>query len=329
MLPVKIAGLGAYLPARRVLNAELESQLGLTPGWIERATGVRERRRADTETTIGMAAAAARDALTSAGSDGADIDLVIHAATGPQQLIPSTAVFLQRELGLPDGQSCCFDINATCLSFLVGLDTAAHLVAAGRYRRALVCSSELTRHSLNPAEPESATLLGDGAAAAYLVASQPGEASALWKARFATHSSGADLVAFRGGGTLQHPNDPQTTAAMNLFRMDGPGVYKMAMRLSGSFLDQFLADLGWDRASVDAVVPHQASGRGMVQMVTRFGFRQDQLIVNLPTRGNCIAASIPLALTEAVQAGRIARGHKVLLVGTAAGLSLGAVALTF
>src|SRR5579883_639527 len=134
MIPVKIAGLGYYLPERRVTNAELEARLHIPPNWIERATGVRERRYVTDETSAGMGAAAARMALEHAGMDLGKIDAIIGASTGPQQMIPCTAALVQRELGAPEGKSACFDLNATCLSFAFALHATAHLIASGAYR---------------------------------------------------------------------------------------------------------------------------------------------------------------------------------------------------
>ena len=329
MLPVKIAGLGSYLPERRVINAELEMRLDLPPGWIESRTGVRERRYVAGETASGMAAAAVRAALADAGKELREVDAIIGASSGPQQLIPCTAALVQRELSAPDGGSACFDMNATCLSFLVALQNAALLVAAGVYRTVAVFSTEIASRSLNPCEPESFVLFGDGAAAAVVTRTPPGEPSALWHARFATYSSGADHTHFLGAGSLHHPNDPATLRVMNLFHMDGPAVLRQAARLIPRFLDTFFRDVGWERAGVDAVVPHQASGRALDLLSARLGFRDEQVVRNVATRGNCVAASLPLALAESVAAGRIRRGDRVLLVGTGAGLTLGALALTF
>ena len=135
-------------------------------GLVEHAAGVYARRYATTETTAGMAAAAARQALANAGIPLQEIDAIVGASTVPQQAIPCTAAFVQRELGAPDGGSVCFDVNATCLSFLVALQNAAHLVAAGAYRNVLIFSSELGSRFLNPRQPQSAILFGDAAAAA-------------------------------------------------------------------------------------------------------------------------------------------------------------------
>lgn len=327
---VKIAGLGAYLPPRRVESTELEKELSLSPGWVEQRTGIRERRRrAAGQTAVAMAALAARDALDRAGVAADDVDLIIGASVSRQQLIPCTAAFVQRQLGLVEGRSFCFDLDATCLSFLVALHTAAPLIASGTYRTVLICSSEIPSRMMGPCEPETAVLFGDAAAAAVLTASGPGESSALEGAAFATFSSGAELTEFPGAGYLHHPNDPDTTPDLNQFHMRGLAVLKHAVRVMGPFLDSFFARLGWDRTTFDRVVPHQASRMGVSQCTARWGFRPEQLVLNLPTRGNCIAASIPLALAEAVHAGDVRRGQRVLLVGTGAGLSLGAVALTF
>ncbi len=329
MLPITIAGLGHYLPELVVSSAELEAQLKLPPGWIERVTGVRERRYATHETSVGMAVAAAQRALAAARLGVRDLDLIIGASTAPQQAIPCTAALVQRALGAPDGGSACFDINATCLSFLFALQSAAYLIATGVYRCALVYSSERATHSLNPKEVESAVLFGDAAAAAILTRAAPGSASTFWHSQFATYSSGADLTVIQGGGTLHHPNDPSTTPEMNMFHMDGPGIFKRAARLIGPFLTEFFDQLGWDSSQADLVVPHQASRHGVELLSSRFGFRSEQVFSNLAERGNCIAASIPLALSEAVASGRLARGQRVLLLGSGAGLTLGALALTF
>ena len=329
MLPVKVAGLGWYLPQKRVTNAELEERLGIPAQWIEQVTGVTERRYITDETTLSMGAFAAQMALEDARLRVEDLDAIISAATATYQAIPCTAALLQRELRAPEGTSACFDINATCLSFLVALQTAAHLVAAGAYQNILICSSEIASCSLNPEERESAVLFGDAAAACVVTRSAPEEASSICHARFETYSSGADLTELVGGGTRHHPNNPDTTPEMNLFHMRGPAIFRQAAVLMGPFLERFFAQLDWARDEIDVVVPHQASRHAIEQLSRRLGFNSEQLVLNLAQRGNCISASIPLALAESVACGRVKRGDRVLLVGTGAGLTLGALALTF
>ena len=275
-----------------------------------------------------MAAAAARDALSMAGLRADDLTAIIGASSTPQQAIPCTAVFVQRELGATEGLASCFDVNATCLSFLAALDVAARLVAGGAHQHVLVFSSESAAQSLNPDEPESAVLFGDAAAA--VVVSHAGESlSALHVTRLQTWHSGAELSQISGGGTLHHPNDPETTSEHNMFAMRGPQLFRKAAPLLLPFMDALCASAGWQRDDVAAVVPHQASRHGIELGWKLLGFREEQIVVNLGVRGNCIAASMPLALAEAVASGRIQRGDRVLLFGLAAGLSLGGAALTF
>ena len=328
MLPIKIAGLGYYLPERRVTSAELEERLDIPSGWVERVTGVRERRYRTAETNSQMGARACAMALDAAGISLDEVDAIVGASTAIQQTIPCTAVMVGRELGAPDGKSACWDMNATCLSFMVALQAVGHLVSAGVYRNVLIFSSEIASQSLNPKERESAVLFGDAAAAALVTRSTQGETSSIWHSRFSTYTTGANLTEILGGGTLHHPNDPTTTPEMNMFHMQGPTIFKMGARLIGPFLDDFFCSVELDRASFDAVVPHQAS-KHAISMLENCGIRREQLVVNLPTRGNCIAASIPLALAEAVESGRVQRGNNVLIIGSGAGLTLGAMALTY
>ncbi|NJN18524.1 MAG: ketoacyl-ACP synthase III [Oscillochloris sp.] len=329
MLPITIAGIGHYLPSRVVTSNELEAAFGLEPGWIERVTGIRERRYVNDETTVGMAVIAAQRAISAAGCSVGDIDLIIGASSAPQQVIPCTAAFVQRALGAPDGHSACFDVNATCISFLVALQQAAHLIGAGAYRTALIFSSEIGTRSRSTSEPESAVLFGDAAAAAIITRTPANAASAIWGSKMVTFSSGAELTQLVGGGTLHHPNDPRTTPDMNEFQMRGPAVFRMAARTLGPFLDSFFDDLGWDRRDIDLLVPHQASSHGVGLLTARLGFTPAQMYLNLAERGNCIAASIPLALSEALAQKRARRGDRLLLLGTGAGMSICAVGLTY
>jgi 3-oxoacyl-[acyl-carrier-protein] synthase III len=322
---VRVTGLGIYLPERIVTNEELEQKLDLPKGWIEKRTGVLERRYATHETTVSQAVCAAKKALNDAQLNTHDIDAIIGASSFPQQAIPCTAALVQRELGAPDGLSACFDINATCLGFLFALHYAAQAIHNGFFKRVLIFSSEIASPSLNPNEPESFALFGDAAAAVIIESASD---SYFHGVSFKTFSSGAHLTQVLGGGTLHRPGtsyDP----AFNLFTMDGPAVFKHASRTMKPFMADFLESIAWTPSEVDAFVPHQASRYAVEYLSSRLGFQPNQVVLNLPTRGNCVSASIPLALAEAAQAKQIQRGDKILLTGTAAGLTLGAVALTF
>jgi len=267
-----------------------------------------------------MAAHAAKQAL----SGGGPPDLIINASAVPQQLVPDSSIFVQRALGLSGIPS--FTVNATCLSFPVALYNAAALVDGGRYRRVLVVSAEIATRGRNFQEPESAALFGDGAAAAVLEPTPAGEASAILGFQMGTWPKGAELTEVRGGGTRQHPQDPSTQPADNLFHMDGPQIYKMARRRVPVVFRQLFDRCQVTTKDIDLVVPHQTSGRG-VDAAMRYGFSESVVVKRVHEEGNCVAASIPLALAHAVEHGRLARGNLVLLCGTGAGLSVLALLL--
>ena len=324
---VRFAGMGAYLPPHVVTSSELDARLGFPAGFIERKTGVAERRHVEHETTLDMAFAAATTALERAGVQAADLDLIIVAQSVPAQAIPCTAVLLQRRLGV-DGMPC-FDVNATCLGFLTAVDQAAYAIAAGTYRRVLIVSSEVASLGLNWQHWESSALFGDGAAAAVLTPTPPGEASAILTSRMETYSEGAEYTTILGGGTLHLPHSQGFVREMSAFHMDGPRVFRLASQRMGPFLERLHCPLPQEERGCDLLIPHQASLFPIRQLSARFGYDASRVFVNLPTRGNCVAASIPLALSEAVDAGRAARGSRISLIGSGAGLSLSGMLIIY
>ena len=313
-LRVKIASAAFYAPPRVETAAELSSRIGVTEEWILSRTAVRERRISEEPVEV-MGARAARAALRG----GQAPDLIVNASVIPRQLIPDTSVHVQHELGLDGIPS--FSVHASCLSFLAALYNAAALVAAGAYRRVLLVSAECGSAGRNLAEPESAALLGDGAAAAVLEPTPNDEASALLGFRMGTWPKGAALTEVRGFGQRHLPDDPRTRAEDNLFSMDGPGVYRMALRRVPTLVRELLQDHGLTPADVDWVVPHQPSGPGLA-MLPRLGFPPERTVNVVAEYGNCVAASIPMALGCLAESGRVLRGQTVLLLGTGAGFSV-------
>ncbi len=321
MLPVKIVSTGFYAPERVETAAELARRIGRSEGWIARRAGVLRRHIAE-EPIEQMAAKAAREAL----ADGPAPDLLIYAATTPRQMIPDTSTFVARELGL-DGLTT-FTLHATCLSFMPALWTAATLLTAGGYQRVLVVSAEIGSIARNVAEPESAALLGDGAAAAVVERSPAGETSALLAMSITTHPAGAELTELRGGGTNRHPLDPTTAPSDYLFAMNGPAVYRMARPRLEAQVREVLRRAGCAGiADVDLVVPHQASGRALDAMAEHLGVDAARVVNIIAEYGNCVAASLPMALAHANRTGRLIRGQRVLLIGTGAGLAVGTLIL--
>lgn len=314
MLRVQIVGTGIHAPPRVETAAELAPRIGVSPEWIEQRTGVLRRHLAD-EPMHKMAARAARQALAGGGPP----DLVINASLTPIQLIPDSSVFILEELGLAGRPA--FSVHATCLSFVVGIQTAAALVHAGTFRRVLVVSAEQGSVSRDYSQPESAALIGDGAAAAVVEPTPAGQDSAFLGFAMATWPEGAAHTELRGCGTRRHPNDPRTEPADNLFQMSGPNVFKMALRKVPPLIEGLLAQAGVTPDDVKLVVPHQASGPGM-RAYEKLGFPTERIVNIIGEYGNCIAASVPMALALAVEQGRLQRGDLVLLMGTGAGLSV-------
>jgi 3-oxoacyl-[acyl-carrier-protein] synthase-3 len=311
---VKIVSTGRYLPERVETAAELAPRLGVSEDWIVSHTGVVRRHVSD----VSMAEMGARAAKQALGN-GARPDLLINASGVPHQVLPDSSVFISGALGYSGIPS--FSIHATCLSFPVAVHNAASLIHAGAYRRILVVSSELGTRGRNYDEPESAALFGDGAGAAVLEPTPEGEPSAILGFEMATWPSGAELTEVRGGGTRQHPHDPTTLPWHNLFHMDGPGVFKMAVRRVPGPFSRLFARCKVRPEEIQVMVPHQASGPG-VAAATRFGFRAEAVVNRVSEEGNCVAASIPMGLAYANEQGRLRRGDLVMLCGTGAGLSV-------
>ena len=327
-LPLKIIGLGRYLPARVVPSSELEKICKLPAGWVERHNGVRERRWVTDETSSYMAAQAAREALDEAGLKPGDLSLIINASGTGEQAIPDTGALIQRQLGLGKSGIPAMTVHNTCLSFVAAMDVAANYLNSGRYKNILIASADVASCGINPKEPESASLVGDAAAAVVVTRSGAGDKSMVHNAHLKTYGDGAYLTAIMGGGSARHPAKPNHNPDDDLFHMDGPAVLRMVRGIAADYLDELYPNLSKGLGDIDVVVPHQASKVGLM-MLSRFGWPQDRIMSTLETLGNCVAASIPSTLYQAVRDGKIQRGHKVLLVGTGAGLSIGGMVLTY
>ena len=328
-LPVRIRSVGSFLPRRVVRAADLDAQLGLAPGTVFARSGVATRPFVTDETASQMGAAAARQALDRGGLSLEDLDAVVCASGTFEQPVPCTAALVLRELGGAGMGLAAFDVDATCLSFVVALDLVSALIAVGRYRRVLVVSTEIASCGLNWKELESAAILGDAAAACVLERSDaPG--SALLAARIATYPEGAHLTEVRAGGSRVPGKrwTPETDADYH-FHMDGPRVFRAAAERLPGFLREVLAQAERTMDDVRLLVPHQASPLALRHFRRKLALPEDRFFDMSAEVGNTIAASIPLALCRAVEAGRVERGDTLLLAGTGAGLSLGAAVLVY
>jgi 3-oxoacyl-[acyl-carrier-protein] synthase-3 len=327
-LPLRIAGVGRYLPSRVVSNEYLEARCGLPRGWIEHRNGVRERRWVDGESASFMAAEASREALAEAGLRPGDLDLIINASATGEQALPEMGSLIQRQLGLGGSGIPAMTVQTACLSFMTALEVAANYLLSGRFGRILIASSDIASCGLDFNQPESATLMGDAAAAVVVVRSGEGESSRICSARFRTWGDGAYLTAIMGGGSARHPRRQGHDPADDLFHMDGPAVLRMVRRHDAGFLEELRPGLSTGLGDIDLVVPHQASKVGL-QLLRRFGWPEHAIVETIGKLGNCVAASLPSTLYQSVRDGRARRGDRLLLVGTGAGLSIGGLVLVY
>ncbi len=317
---IQISGVGIYLPTHIESATDVAKKIIHDESWILSKTGVRERRVSDDDVDV-MGAKAGKEAI----GEKLPPDMIINASGVPKQTIPDTSVFFQREMGYEGIPS--FSIHGTCLSFIIALNTAASLIHNNSANRILIISADRGTRGRNFDEPESAALLGDGAAAIYLESSTGGSKLHHWNMK--TWPSGANLTEVRGGGTHKHPQDPTTTYADNLFSMDGPSVYKMAIsRVYRLMVNTFNA-VRFEQKDVDWVIPHQASYKA-VKAYSEFGGFDEKKVVNIVDyTGNCVAASVPMAFATAVKKGKIKRGDLVYFIGTGAGFSAASALISY
>lgn len=325
---VKIVSTGCFLPPHAVTSAEIDQRLGLPAGYAESKSGVKVRYHVKGETSSQMGAEAARRALAAANLTLNDIDLILCTSGTAEQAIPCTAVLIHKHLGCK--QIPAFDINSTCLSFATGLDQIADSITVGRYKRVLIVATEASSAAINWDERESAILIGDGAVAVIVEKTPEGQGSKILTSRLETYSEGSELVEFRGCGTkmMSSPN-VNVQDSQYKFKMDGRGVFKMASELLPGFCERLFEPLKMKVSDISLMIPHQASAMAMHLVRDRLNLRPEQMFTNLETCGNMVAASIPKALHDAVAEGRVKRGDKILLLGTAAGLGLGGLILEY
>ena len=315
MIYSRIIGSGSYLPRNVVSNDDLARRMDTSDEWIRSRTGIRQRHIAEAgETASSLALEASKAAIASAGIAAGDIDLIIVATSTPDYIFPSTACLLQAKLGIKGGAA--FDLQAVCSGFVYALATADLYIRAGQNRCALVVGAEVFSRILDWNDRGTCVLFGDGAGAVVLRADdKPGiMASAL-------HADGshAGILSVPGsvcGGKVT--GDP-------FLRMDGPAVFKFAVRVLDEVARETLAKCGQRIEDVDWLIPHQANLRILESTAKRLGLPHEKLIVTVDRHGNTSAASVPLALDLAIRDGRIKPGHKVMLQGVGGGFTWGAV----
>ena len=318
---IKISGIGYYLPKNIETSEKLAPKIDKSVDWIISQTGVKERRVSNIDVDL-MGAKASKLALKNEVPD-----LILNASGVGKQVIPDTSVFIQKELGFKGIPS--FTIHSTCLSFLVALNTAANFISQGSYKKILIVSSDRGARGRNFNEPESAALLGDAAAAVLVEKALDDEESCMLDFTMNTYPEGSHLTEVRGGGTNLHPHDKETSFSDNLFTMNGPMIYKMARKTVYNQIQLDLENNNLKVDDIDLIVPHQASGLAVKAYSKYGGFKRDKVVDILEKTGNCVAASLPLALALAYEQDKIKRGDLIYFIGTGAGLSVASCLLRF
>lgn len=319
-----IAGMGRSIPARVVDNRELERLVDTSDAWIVERTGIRERRVApDGVATSDLAVEAAQDALQDAGIDARDVDLILVGTASPDMLFPATACLVQHRLGAT--RAGAFDVSAACSSWAYAAAMGHAAIASGMAETVLVIGAETLSRITDWTDRATCVLFGDAAAAVVL---RPCAADQGFLAfHLGADGAGAQLIALPGGGS-RLPASVETVAAREHFiKMNGREVYKFAVRAIPRAIEQVVAQAGFTVDDVDCFIPHQANLRIIEAAARRLGQPMDKFFVNVDRYGNTSAASVPVALYEAVEQGRVRPGDLVAFVAFGGGLTWGAAAM--
>ena len=321
MLRCYIAGCGSYLPERVVSNAMLAEQVDTSDDWIVARTGIHQRHIAATgENTSDLAYRAALAALDHADTSPDEIDIVIVATTTPDRTFPATAVKVQSHLGMTSGAA--FDLQAVCSGFIYGLSVADSMIRSGQARCILLVGAETFSRLLDWQDRSTCVLFGDGAGAVVLKAgpADSDDRGATARGILSTHIHAAgdhhDLLYVDGG--------PSSTGTVGHVRMQGREIFRHAVVNLAAVVDEALDANGLSRSDIDWLVPHQANKRILDSTAQKLGMKQSQVIVTVDRHANTSAASVPLALDQAVRDGRIRRGQLLLLEAMGGGLTWGA-----
>jgi len=317
----RILGTGSYLPANRVTNADLASRVDTSDEWIVQRTGISARHlAADGETTSLLATRAAERALEAAGVKAADIDLIVLATATPDYTFPATATQVQHALGITRGVA--FDLAAVCSGFVFALSTADKFLTSGSHNRALVIGAETFSRILDWKDRNTCVLFGDGAGA-LIIEAHEGQGTSADRGLLCTHlfSDGAHYE------KLYVDGGPSSTQSTGVVHMDGKEVFRHAVVNLAAAVDAAIASCGITAGDIDWLVPHQANRRIMDGMAHRLKLPPEKGVYTIDRHANTSAASIPLALAEAVSDGRIQRGQLVLMEAMGGGFTWGSALL--
>ena len=321
-----IVGTGHYLPEKVLTNADLEKMVDTSDEWIITRTGIRERRICSPEqTTSEISAAAALKALEKADLDPSDVELIITGTINPDMKFPSASVFVQERIGNTKGTG--FDLGAACAGFVYSMTVADSMIGSGRFNNAVVIGTEILSRVADWKDRKTCVLFGDGSGAIVLKKSD-GKRGLLSSV---LHSDGrlAHLLYYKGEGTKYGSSKETIEGGFHFLRMNGQEVFKHAVREMGEASLEAIDKAGLKPDDIDLMIPHQANIRIIDATARRLGFTNSRVMVNIDRTGNTSSASIPIAMDQAVEAGRLEPGMNVLMAVFGAGLIWGAAVVKF
>jgi 3-oxoacyl-[acyl-carrier-protein] synthase-3 len=326
MRSVGIIGTGKYVPEKVLTNADLEKMVDTNDEWIVSRTGIRERHIATPEqATSDLAYEAAVRALESAGMTADQLELIIVATITPDTSFPSTACILQDKLGAKN--AAAFDLSAACSGFVYSMATAKGFIQTGMYKNALVIGADTLSRITDYTDRNTCVLFGDGAGA--VIVGEVPEGRGFLSFDLGAEGAGGDLLKLAAGGSRLPASEATVQGKQHYIYMNGREVFKFAVRVMGSATEEVLRKAGKTKEDIDLFVPHQANIRIIQSAMQRLDLPEEKCVINVDKYANTSAASIPLALVEAAEEGRIKEGDTVLLVGFGGGLTWGASVLVW
>lgn len=321
---VGVAGTGSYVPEREVPNSYFEGILDTSDEWIVQRTGIRTRRLAAPEqATSDLSLVAAKRACEAAGIRPEDLDLIIVGTLTPDFQLPSTACLVQAGLGAVNAGA--FDVAAACTGFLTALHTGEAFVAAGRAKRVLVMGAETLSRYVDYTDRGSAIIFGDGAGAAILTPHDECGQGEIIRTHLGSDGTGYDFIHIPSGGSKHPPSEETVAARSHFIQMKGREVFRFAVSHMAEMISKMLE--GHDEDELSLIVPHQVNRRVIDAALDRLNMTDEKVMVNIQSYGNTSAATVPIALDEAIRQGRPEKGKLVVLVAFGAGLTWGGTLL--
>jgi len=323
--PTKIASLATYVPPRVLTNADLEKMVETTDEWIMQRVGIRERHIVDNGVaTSDLGKEAALIAIERAGLTPDDISLIVVGTVTPDMMFPSTACLIQNKIGAHHAWG--FDMSAACSAFTYSLTTASQMVASGAHQHALVVGADVMSSIIDYKDRATCVLFGDGAGAVVVSAGSDGD-GAILDFEHEIDGSGGDALYMPAGGSRRPPSHETVDQGLHYVKQDGRAVFKFAVRKTEEIARRILERNHLKPSDLDLFISHQANRRIIESATEKLGIGPDKTVVNIDRFGNTTAATIPLALNDAVCSGRLKKGDLVLLASVGAGFTVGAVLL--